>query len=179
MWLDVRRTSTPKMHCKATDQRHVFGIKRKGAGHTPNVSNLATAPQKHELTTCGAGQPFAETWVRQERHLSAACRSENLKVQSLLVVPGLVFGPQPDIRRNDVDGAVARCQPLVLRVGEHDKATAVRPLVAVRLGTGAPQWQHAVCRPRDDGVIDGRFDRRETALPACRLQPGAPAQRPC
>ena len=91
----------------------------------------------------------------------ASCKFE---VERLLVVPGLVFGPKPDVRLNDVDGAMARNQPLTLRVGEHDKATTVGPTVAVRHCTGAAQWRHAVCRPWDAGVIEGRFNRRGTAL---------------
>ena len=61
-------------------------------------------------------------------------------------------------------GHCSSCKPLALRVGEHNKSTTVRPLVAVRLCTEAPKWRHAECRPRDAGVIEGRFNRRETAV---------------
>ena len=77
---------------------------------------------------------------------------------------GLVFRPKHDVRLNDVDGAMARSQALASRVGEYGGATAVRPLVAGRVCAGASQWQHAVCRPRDAGTIEGRCNRRGAAV---------------
>ena len=90
--------------------------------------------------------------------------SRKFEAEPLLVVPCFVFRPKPDVRRNDIDGAVARDQPLALRDGEHNKAATVRTLVAVRLCTGAPQGRHAECRPRGADVIEGHVNRRETAL---------------
>ena len=43
--------------------------------------------------------------------------------------------------------------------GSESTTKPIRPLVAVRLHTGAPQWRHAVCQPRDADMIADRFNR--------------------
>ena len=148
--------------------------------NSSTTTELATAPQKH-LRRCAEDAPERliprspnSRRVVRDNLLPGlrACQgrvpppfaSRKFDVEPLLVVPCFVFRHKPDDRWNDIDGAVARDQPLALQVGEHNKAATVRPLVAVRLCIGAPQRRHAECRPRDADVIEGHVNRRETAL---------------
>ena len=48
------------------------------------------------------------------RKIPPALASRKLDVEPLLVVPGLVRGPQHSVRRVDVDGPVAHEKPLTL-----------------------------------------------------------------
>ena len=48
------------------------------------------------------------------RNVSPALASRTLEVELLLVIPGPVRGPQPSVRRVDVDGPVAHEKPLTL-----------------------------------------------------------------
>ena len=91
-------------------------------------------------------------------------------VQPLLVVPGLVFKPQPNARWDDVEGAMAHHQPLALRVWEHNEAAAIKPLppwssppgphcgVAPDVGHGMLAWLKA--------ASSGERRRRQCEAPA-------------
>ena len=91
----------------------------------------------------------------------AACR---LVVQPLFVMPGLVGGPQPNVRRDHVDGPVAHNQPLVLRFGQKNKPAALGPRAAMRLTAGAAQWRNTRRRPRGVGVAERCIKCRDVAL---------------
>ena len=93
-----------------------------------------------------------------------------LQVHPLFVMPSVVFTPKSNIRRNDVDGTMARFQ-LVARVGEYDKATRVGAACCSEALHRSHQWRHALFLPRDAGMSVGRFH--------CRLirHPGIPWSR--
>ena len=73
--------------------------------------------------------------------------SRTLEVEPVFEMPGLVGGPQPDARRDHVDGPVAHYQPLVLRFWEHDKTATFGQRATMELTAGAQQWHNAKSRP--------------------------------
>ena len=131
--------------------------KKGEAGRTLDVSNMTSLPSHRKMTKRSSTRLETLNWQLRhrsttsrlvardiflprlgigKRSVSAALPLRKLQVQPLFVMPSVVFTPKSNIRRNDVDGTMARFQ-LVARVGEYDKATRVGPPVAVRLRTRA------------------------------------------
>ena len=64
-------------------------------------------------------------------------------MEQLLVVPRLVGGLETNGGLVDVERAAPHDKALVLRLGQHDEAAALRPLVTMGLTASTPQRHDA------------------------------------